>query len=449
MPKLDSRSFLSVMPATDDLLWIQDASDTTDGTTGTSKRITFDDLKLTAPTIFVAASSASDNSKALAGDAYTCDGASDEVQIQAANDALPAAGGCIQLSEGTFNLDDVVQLSDDVSLHGASVATNIVAQLGTYDLDLIQVGNNATVSNLKIDGNGNAARGVTIAAGSSFVHISDCYFEGAFLRASVRTYGDTSPCTHIFITDNYFLNSDVIGIDWQVHYLVIANNIMVGGAGFSLDKITSGQGADHFTITGNIVEIDGVTYGRVCSLLGAVSGVVCNNYFVQTKPDGGESGIWVNSNFGRVVVSGNYIIGPTGAGAGVECDGASHVVIQGNNIRNFAAGIDISANSHDLTIAGNHLVSNTNGIVNLGSNNLIAHNSGYVTENEGAAANVSDGGTIAHGCAATPTVALVSPSVASEMVSVTAIDATDVTVAIKQDDGTAGTQQTIYWRAWV
>ena len=68
---------------------------------------------------------------------------------------------------------------------------------------------------------------------------------------------------------------------------------------------------------------------------------------------------------------------------------------------------------------------------------------------DGAAATVADGGTIAHGLADTPRVVLVQASVASEMASVTAIGATTFTVAIKKDDGTPGTTQTIYWRAYL
>ena len=80
---------------------------------------------------------------------------------------------------------------------------------------------------------------------------------------------------------------------------------------------------------------------------------------------------------------------------------------------------------------------------------IFFRNVGYVTENEGAAANISDGGTIAHGLSDTPTIAVATPSVASEMVSVPGLDATNITVAIKKDDGTPGTQQTLYWRAWL
>ena len=77
----------------------------------------------------------------------------------------------------------------------------------------------------------------------------------------------------------------------------------------------------------------------------------------------------------------------------------------------------------------------------------IWNNDGWVTENQGAAAGVADGGTIAHGCAATPTVVTVAGSVAAEMVTVTGIGAANITVAIKDDAGNAGTSQTVYWRA--
>jgi hypothetical protein len=35
---------------------------------------------------------------------YVCDGTADQVQIQAALDALPATGGKVELSSGTFNI---------------------------------------------------------------------------------------------------------------------------------------------------------------------------------------------------------------------------------------------------------------------------------------------------------------------------------------------------------
>lgn len=63
------------------------------------------------------------------------------------------------------------------------------------------------------------------------------------------------------------------------------------------------------------------------------------------------------------------------------------------------------------------------------------------------ATSVADGGTITHGCVVAPTTVRVTPSIASQMVSVTAISATTFTVAIKTDAGGVGTTQTVYWEA--
>jgi len=59
-------------------------------------------------------------------------------------------------------------------------------------------------------------------------------------------------------------------------------------------------------------------------------------------------------------------------------------------------------------------------------------------------ANVADGATVAHGFGVTPYAVNVTGTVAGEIVTVTAKDAMNITVAIKKHDGTAGTAQTIY-----
>ena len=59
-------------------------------------------LDATIPTKVVAASDASE--ALLATAEYVCDGIADDVQIQAAIEALPAIGGRLVLSEGNFCL---------------------------------------------------------------------------------------------------------------------------------------------------------------------------------------------------------------------------------------------------------------------------------------------------------------------------------------------------------
>jgi hypothetical protein len=69
----------------------------------------------------------------------------------------------------------------------------------------------------------------------------------------------------------------------------------------------------------------------------------------------------------------------------------------------------------------------------------------------GTAANVNDGDAIditAVGLSATPNWACVTGSVANEIVAITTLSDAHIVVAIKKrSDGSAGTQQTIYWRA--
>lgn len=72
----------------------------------------------------------------------------------------------------------------------------------------------------------------------------------------------------------------------------------------------------------------------------------------------------------------------------------------------------------------------------------------YVTVNQGAT-SVADNGTIAHGLSTTPTGVVVTTTVANEYAAVSAIGATTFTVQLTKHDGSAGTTQTVYWRAWV
>lgn len=77
-------------------------------------------------TFVVAASDSSAKSKTQAD--YVCDGTADDVQIQAAIDALPAGGGKVVLMGGTFNLAaGIVETSDNVHIQGQGIeATKIV-----------------------------------------------------------------------------------------------------------------------------------------------------------------------------------------------------------------------------------------------------------------------------------------------------------------------------------
>lgn len=77
-------------------------------------------------TYIVAANDSSASSKAQAD--YVCDGTADDVQIQAAIDALPAGGGKVGLLEGTFNLAaGITETSDNVHISGQGIEGTTIA----------------------------------------------------------------------------------------------------------------------------------------------------------------------------------------------------------------------------------------------------------------------------------------------------------------------------------
>lgn len=102
----------------------------------------------------VVASDASNESKTRAD--YICDGTDDDVEIQAAIDSLPAAGGKIYLTEGTFNTTSTINISDNIWLQGSGFST--IIDCGTLNDHIIKNedvsnGNNRIkITDLKLDG---------------------------------------------------------------------------------------------------------------------------------------------------------------------------------------------------------------------------------------------------------------------------------------------------------
>ena len=105
--------------------------------------------------IVVAASGAP--AKVLATADYVCDGTADDVQIQAAIDALPACGGEVRLSEGTFHIAATIDVIDYLHLRGAGhYATVLYAAEGlnssVLDHDVATATGGFRLSNLQING---------------------------------------------------------------------------------------------------------------------------------------------------------------------------------------------------------------------------------------------------------------------------------------------------------
>ena len=105
---------------------------------------------------------------------YVCDGTGDEVEIQAAIDALPTEGGTVLLLDGTFNLENARAGLDygaicinwhNVTLMGIGDGTILKPDVAFTRSVIIRVGeyaglNNVVIRNMMIDCDGRLIRGI-------------------------------------------------------------------------------------------------------------------------------------------------------------------------------------------------------------------------------------------------------------------------------------------------
>lgn len=207
------------------------------------------------------------------------------------------------------------------------------------------------------------------------------------------------------ITNNIFWQSGSTDITFATNTndIIIANNT------------TTGVGTDYFVyfLTGAYTQTRAAIYGNVAYNLDVAMFRLLAN------------------TMSHMVFANNVLNGNSSTANMFECDGATKTyldILISNNVASNLTGSFFSGATTGLTI----------------KNNI-----GYINENGGAAATVADGGTITHGLVTTPTYVDVTGSVAGEFISVTALAADTFTVAIKKHDGSAGTAQTVYWRAWI
>ena len=118
-----------------------------------------------AISIFVASSTATAAEKAMATATYTCDGTADDVQIQAAIDAL-TSGGKIQLSSGPFYIATRIAMDQtDIELVGSGWSTILQP---SADVDVIAITvDRCSVKDLYINGDASSrssGHGITVAA---------------------------------------------------------------------------------------------------------------------------------------------------------------------------------------------------------------------------------------------------------------------------------------------
>ena len=452
-----------------------------------SKYMTIED-GIAGPSILVAASDATTNEIKHAD--YICDGTNDEVQIQAAIDALPATGGTVGLLSGTFNINQVgagplpatpycviIDENDGpIALVGRPGATKVflVAGQPMNTAGVLVCGsddgagkriNPTWIQGIEFDGNdanqgpGWGDFGLVHTNYANWVTVQGCYVHDA------EVYGVQALRNSQYFRafNNRIAVGSNAGLRVESPNCIVTNNIFIGDNAIVYPGLMMAANTDigvvaDYSITTNNLFVG----GRYQFIFGGCRyGVIAQNTFsAQTWASGYALGLLSMTNyeatdnlicnnvFHDIPLAVRSYTANAGWG-GTRNRILNNTIIEGAGV-NLAIGIQIDGADNEYNeIIGNLIRNATTAISDTGTGTVIRDNTGYVTENDGAAAAVADGGTIAHGCAATPTSAQVTGSVANEFASVTGIGAANLTVAIKKHDGTPGTAQTIYWRAWV
>ena len=388
---------------------------------------------LAGPEIKVAASDASDNWKKHAD--YVCDGVADDVQIQAAITALGSSGGTLYLSPGTFYIAGKITILQIISIIG-TLGTKLKA---TAVMDYV-LGNETTISHLKIsnlyiDGEMKAVKGLYLYyahyCNIQNIRVDEASGDGIYAYC----------CAGAQFTKTYSVWNGDAGMS------------LVGCNASTLISCVSGYNTGNGIETLRVV-IGATTWHGNCDIVGCISeyntGYGIYNY--NGTLNFSILGSWVEGNWLdgiRVFKSIGCITGTLVSNGTLETYNpdayAIHLTSDGAYTSVVVDGCGLNAENDDYDYAQ---VKDDTGASYQGHNWIVDY-APIVREKSGAAASTADGGSIDHGLSSIPTKIIVTGSVAGEICTVSGITSAHFHVDIKKHDGTAGTTQTIYWRAEV
>jgi hypothetical protein len=306
--------------------------------------------------IVVAAANSSDREKAIAD--FVADGQADQQEINAAIQALPPAGGTVELLAGTFNIEKiegtlggVLIERSHVTLAGQGEATKLILAAGqnTNVVRIIGSGvGNVTIRDLWIDAN--RAENDQLRGDPNVAHDR---FEVCGIKAFRRAPGsaEVPDNTHDITVRNCTVkNAQRLNIMLEGPNMRVVDNVL-GNAGSDSVEILTGPGL----IRGNYVEITGQTHVAIGSDRG--NAIIMSENVVHVL-DGGRLDIgfrsWSDSR--QHVISSNIVTVEPGGNCklamDVRGDGAA---VTGNSVQSPQ-----SADRMRLKIAGGNTVVTAN-----------------------------------------------------------------------------------------
>ena len=299
---------------------------------------------------------------------YVCNGSDDQVEINAAIDALPANGGSVYLREGTYVVSESVIISkSNVALIGAGASTAIkIKDTKDADIEVIYASakSNLLVKNLRIDGN-KANQTTGTMTGISFSGIEHSKVIN-FWAGNLRDHGIY---LHSSSNNNTIAGNTCGGTDWIGIYLhTTSNNTITGNTlqGNSTGIYLASSGIN--TVTGNTC-VDNAVNGLI--LLASTNNTITGN----TSRNNSHNGISFFSSSNDNTVASNTFQGNGQNGIFVDSSGRTTIV--GNTSQgNGQNGIRIHYSSNN-TVTGNSCQGNSQSSDNTYSGILVSSNSDY------------------------------------------------------------------------
>jgi hypothetical protein len=336
-----------------------------------------------------------------AGADYVCDGTADNVEIQAAINAVSAAGGgTVQVKVGTYNIASNINMASNVSLVGSGKGTMFVMAINTTVK--IDAKTNASVEAIGFDGSAHSTTNnfCVYVQDSTDVLLARNYVTNANGFGFFITASASNTCSRITIRENYLQgkgNNDVIGggaanstgavvsdvniygnnvvqdcttnsydnvLDIvKVLRVTVDNNIFRGRVQFGTEQFPNSNSK----ITNNILwpainkttsVLLVTTYGTATS---PADGITISGNMIQS---GGVKIVGISGQpVKHVTISGNTIKGETVLN-GVELTYVSESAVTGNVITNTTAGVAMTSCA-DMLIDSNQFSSSSYGIRDL------------------------------------------------------------------------------------
>ncbi len=275
---------------------------------------------------------------------HLCDGVDDQVEIQAAVDAIPANGGQIIILSGSYNLTDKIIVNSNTTVKGFGVATNLTfTMIATPSApSAIELKTNCILRDLKVTWNppsvesgvrasvikmsevygityniwANTSKsiiGITVAG--SYSKALYCRVSGAqtgILVGKYNTSGSVSPISHNLIEANGISVSSVAntrGIDMiSAKFTCVSENVISGGD-YCIRLQSSGS--EKNKIAGNLC-ISPKSFG--IAIYGSPKNLIDGNCVFSASDPMTAKSILVSGSSGTYVsqynlISNNYIYG--------------------------------------------------------------------------------------------------------------------------------------------